>query len=156
MKNPWFWTLALIGLILDRTSKSWAADHFTAQGDTIPLLPNIFHLTYALNTGAAFSLFSGGVDWLRWLSIGVSLALIVFALVKRLLLIEQLGYGLVFAGAAGNGFCRFAYGHVVDFLDFRWINFPVFNLADVFICIGIILLLGDSFRPSRSLHDPQS
>lgn len=59
---------------------------------------------------------------------------------------EQLGYGLILGGALGNGIDRFALGYVVDFLDFRLINFPVFNLADVFINIGIVCLLIATFR----------
>ncbi|MEB3159968.1 MAG: signal peptidase II, partial [Synechocystis sp.] len=61
--------------------------------------------------------------------------------------LEQLGYGCILAGAFGNGIDRFALGHVVDFFDFRLINFPIFNMADVFINIGIACLLLASFRP---------
>jgi signal peptidase II len=65
---------------------------------------------------------------------------------------EQLGYGFILGGALGNGIDRFAAGYVVDFLDFRLIKFPVFNLADVFINVGIACLLIASFRytPPRS------
>jgi signal peptidase II len=54
---------------------------------------------------------------------------------------EQLGYGLILGGAIGNGIDRFILGYVVDFLDLRLFNFPVFNLADSFISIGIVCLL---------------
>lgn len=118
---------------------------------TLPLLPGIFHLTYVTNTGAAFSLLSGKVEWLRWLSLGVSLALIALAWFGPLLnRWEQLGYGLILGGAMGNGIDRFALGYVVDFLDFRLINFPVFNLADVFINIGIVCLLIATFQKTPS------
>jgi len=59
---------------------------------------------------------------------------------------EQMGYGLILGGALGNGIDRFVAASVVDFLDFRLIHFPVFNLADVFINIGIVCLLIASFR----------
>jgi len=109
---------------------------------TLPLLPGIFHLTYVTNTGAAFSLLSGKVEWLRWLSLGVSLVLIGLALFgPTLSLWDQLGYGLILGGAMGNGIDRFVLGYVVDFLDFRLINFAVFNVADSFISIGIVCLL---------------
>lgn len=109
---------------------------------TVPLLPGIFHLTYVTNTGAAFSLLSGKVEWLRWLSLGVSLVLIGLALFGPTLnLWDQLGYGLILGGAMGNGIDRFVLGYVVDFLDFRLINFAVFNVADSFISIGIVCLL---------------
>jgi signal peptidase II len=111
------------------------------------LLPGVFHFTYVTNTGAAFSLFSQGGGWLRWLSLAVSLGLIAFALFGPMFNIwEQIGYGLILGGALGNGLDRFISGKVVDFLDFRLIQFPVFNLADVFINVGIICLLIASFQ----------
>ena len=95
----------------------------------------------------AFSLLSGKVEWLRWLSLGVSLVLIALALFGPTLnLWDQFGYGLILGGAMGNGIDRFILGHVVDFLDFRLISFPVFNVADSFISIGIVCLLIGSFQ----------
>ena len=64
----------------------------------------MFHFTYVINTGAAFSVFSGQVEILRWISLVVSLLLILFVLYSpKLDLSEQLGYGLILAGAVGNG-----------------------------------------------------
>ncbi|NCR16363.1 MAG: signal peptidase II [Microcystis aeruginosa LL13-03] len=132
-KNRWFWIVAVIGLILDQVTKYITVQSFEQIGDTFPIIPGVFHFTYVINTGAAFSAFRGGVGWLKWLSLLVSLGLMAFAL----------------AGAFGNGIDRFLFGYVVDFLDFRLINFPVFNLADVFINIGIICLLISTF-PHKS------
>lgn len=139
-KNRFFWIGASIGLILDRLTKYWVVQNFTLS-QSIPLWPGVFHFTYVTNTGAAFSLFSGSA-WLRWLSLLVSLALMALAWFgPRLTRWEQAGYGLILGGAMGNGIDRFATGEVVDFLDFRLIRFPVFNLADVFINVGIVCLL---------------
>jgi signal peptidase II len=108
-------------------------------------------LTYVTNTGAAFSLFSQGAGWLRWLSLMVSLGLIALAWFgPALTTFEQLGYSFILGGALGNGIDRFVAGYVVDFLDFRLIRFPVFNLADVFINAGIICLLIATFRRTPS------
>jgi signal peptidase II len=115
-------------------------------GQTIPLWPDVFHFTYVTNKGAAFSLFSESGGWLRWLSLIVSLGLIALAVFTRLDRWEQAGYGFVLGGALGNGIDRFVAGEVVDFLDFRLIRFPVFNLADIFINVGIICLLIATFR----------
>jgi signal peptidase II len=148
-KNPFFWLIAAVGSILDRLTKELAVKSFSEVGDTLPLWPNVFHLTYVHNTGAAFSFFSGGVGWLRWLSLLVSLGLIAFAILgPKIPKTEQLGYGFILAGALGNGIDRFLFGYVVDFLDFRLINFPVFNLADVWIDVGIILLLYATYSAS--------
>ena len=98
--------MAAIGsLAVDILSKQ-AIVHNLHVLQSIPLIPNIFHLTYIRNNGAAFSLFQGQY-WLRWLSLGVSLGLIVFGIIKSFANIwEQLGFGLILAGAAGNGQCR--------------------------------------------------
>jgi signal peptidase II len=150
-RNPFFWTVAIAGLILDQLTKYWTVKSFPQVGDTIPILTDIFHLTYVVNTGAAFSFFTGGANWLKWLSLIVSIVLMIYAWYSpNLRLTEQLGYGFILAGALGNGIDRFLFGYVVDFLDFRLINFPVFNLADTCINIGIIFLLYASFIPVSS------
>ncbi|MBN3896108.1 MAG: lipoprotein signal peptidase [Nostoc sp. NOS(2021)] len=146
LKNRLFWIAAFIAFFLDQITKYWVVQTFSL-GQTLPLLPGIFHFTYVTNTGAAFSLLSGKVEWLRWLSLGVSLVLIALALFgPTLSLWDQLGYGLILGGAMGNGIDRFILGYVVDFLDFRLINFAVFNVADSFISIGIVCLLIASFQ----------
>jgi signal peptidase II len=166
VKNRYFWIAALLGLVFDRLSKFWvlyafglplppphlppeALERYTQ--DLLPIIPGVFHLTYALNKGAAFSSFPDGVWWLRWLSFGVGVGLLAFAWFGPLLpLWEQLGYGLILSGAFGNGIDRFVWGYVVDFLNFRLIRFPIFNLADAFINIGIVCLLIGTFRkPNR-------
>lgn len=146
IKNRLFWIIALVGLVLDQISKNWVTRSFEL-GDTVPLWDRVFHFTYVRNPGAAFSLFSEGGGWLRWLSLAVSLALIALAwLGPQMNRWEQAGYGFILAGALGNGIDRFVSGEVVDFLDFRLIQFPIFNLADVFINIGIFCLLVTVFR----------
>lgn len=151
-RNPIFWVAAIASLIIDHLTKFWVVQTFelTIPPETLPIWPDVFHLTYVVNTGAAFSLFSnGGVYWLRWLSLIVSLALMAMAWFgPRCDRLEQLGYGLILGGALGNGIDRFIAGHVVDFLDFRLIRFPVFNLADVSINLGILCLLLAIFRTS--------
>jgi signal peptidase II len=152
LKNRLFWIIAFIAFLIDQLTKYWVVKTFTL-GQTLPLLPGIFHFTYVTNTGAAFSLLSGKVEWLRWLSLGVSLVLIAIASLGPVLnLWEQLGYGLILSGAMGNGIDRFFLGYVVDFLDFRLINFAVFNMADSFISIGIVCLLIASFPKTPTSH----
>jgi signal peptidase II len=151
IKNQFFWVAAFIGLVLDQITKYWVVQAMDLN-DSIPVLEGVFHLTYVTNTGAAFSLFSESGGWLRWLSLGVSLGLMALAwfgpVMNRW---EQAGYGFILGGALGNGIDRFAAGEVVDFLEFRLIRFPVFNLADVFINIGIVcLLIAVFYNPPRS------
>lgn len=147
IKNRGFWIAASLGVVLDRATKLWVLQTFALQ-QSIPLIPNIFHFTYVVNYGAAFSLFSGA-GWLRWLSLIVSVGLGAMAILgPRQSKWEQLGYGFILGGAFGNGIDRFAFGHVIDFIDVRVINFAVFNLADVFINLGIVCLLIATFRRS--------
>jgi signal peptidase II len=160
IKNRFFWVAAVISLILDQLTKYLVVQNFQFK-QSIPLWTDVFHLTYVTNTGAAFSLFQGG-GWLRWLSLLVSLGLIALAWFGPALnTFEQLGYGFILGGALGNGIDRFlntcivdgkVLTCVVDFLDFRLIKFPVFNLADVFINVGIVCLLIASFwnKPTAS------
>jgi signal peptidase II len=146
VKNRLFWIVAVIAFLLDQVTKYLVVKTFEL-GETLPILPGIFHFTYVTNTGAAFSLLSGKVEWLRWLSLLVSLGLIAIALFGPVLTLwERLGYGLILGGALGNGIDRFVLGYVVDFLDFRLINFAVFNLADSCISIGIVCLFIASWQ----------
>jgi len=144
-KNSWFWVTAVVGLLIDQFTKWLVVQNFEL-GESLPIWEGVFHLTFVTNPGAAFSLFSEGGEWLRWLSLIVSLGLMALALfgppMQRL---EQLGYGFILSGALGNGIDRFMAGEVVDFFDFRLINFPIFNYADIFINIGILCLLISTF-----------
>jgi signal peptidase II len=150
IKNRYFWIAALMTFLLDQLTKYWVVQTFSLT-QTLPLINGIFHFTYVTNTGAAFSLLSGKVELLRWLSLGVSLVLITIAISAPLLNFwDQLGYGLILGGAMGNGIDRFRLGYVIDFLDFRLINFAIFNIADSFISIGIVCLLIASWQKTPS------
>ena len=149
-KNNFIWIVGLVTFVLDQLTKYLVVKTFNLK-ETFAIIPGVFHFTYVTNTGAAFSLFSGSVESLRWLSLIVSLALMAMAIWgPRLNFWEKLGYGCILGGAMGNGIDRFILGYVVDFLDFRLINFPVFNLADVFINVGIISLLIATFGTNPS------
>ncbi|WP_416675414.1 signal peptidase II [Egbenema bharatensis] len=158
IKNQLFWVAAAIGLILDQLTKLWV-DRVFELGETLPLWEGVFHFTYVTNPGAAFSWFSEQGEWLRWLSLLVSVGLVVLAWFgPRMDRWEQVGYGCVLAGALGNGIDRFRLGEVIDFLDFRLINFPVFNIADICINIGILCLLIAAFKPNptgNGKHPPR-
>jgi signal peptidase II len=147
-RNGWFWIAAAIALLIDRLTKAWVVRHFVLY-QSQPLWSGVFHFTYVTNRGAAFSLFSDSGGWLKWLSLLVSIGLMLLAWFgPKLNRWEQAGYGLILGGAVGNGIDRFLGGEVIDFLQIRLIQFPVFNFADVFINIGIICLLIAAFHQS--------
>lgn len=129
--------LALIAF--DQLVKYWA---FTVLQPltTIPIVENIFHLTYVENRGAAFSLLMNR----RWLFVILAVLVVsvaAIALKKGVIQTKTGKWSLYFitAGAVGNVIDRIARGFVVDLFDFRLIHFPVFNVADIFICIGAVL-----------------
>ncbi|MDJ0725358.1 MAG: signal peptidase II, partial [Prochloraceae cyanobacterium] len=112
-KNTLFIVVAALGVIVDRLTKILVENNLNV-GDSLDLWPQVFHFTYVINTGAAFSFFTGGVGWLRWLSLAVSAGLILFACFgPKLTKVEQFGYGFILAGALGNGIDRFLFGHVI-------------------------------------------
>ena len=92
------------------------------------------------NTGAAWSMFSGKTVWLIIISIIVILgmsALIFF--IKKQNVLFCISYGMILGGAIGNLVDRIAFGYVRDFIKLEFMNFPIFNLADTFLCVGVAL-----------------
>lgn len=125
----------------DQLFKYLVLEHLT-QVATLPLIDGVLHLTYVENRGAAFGTLQGQ----RWILIGVTGLVLVGAVVfllsgriKEHMLIW--GCSLIIAGGFGNLVDRIFRGFVVDYLDFRLINFYVFNLADACVCVGVGLVL---------------
>ncbi|CNC24209.1 signal peptidase II [Yersinia pseudotuberculosis] len=145
----WLW-LAVVVVILDISSKQWVMAHF-ALYESVPLIP-FFNLTYAQNFGAAFSFLADKSGWQRWffagIAIGISVVLMVMmyrSTAKQRLI--NCAYALIIGGALGNLYDRLVHGAVNDFLDFyinNW-HFPTFNLADVAISIGAVLVIFEGF-----------
>ena len=141
------WVISGLTLVADQLTKFLTVAFF-APGQSLPLLPPLLHLTYVQNTGVAFGLFKGQ----HTLSILLSL-LVIGWLVRELLLNPSMapatvwGCALILGGAAGNLMDRLRLGYVVDFIDLRvW---PVFNIGDSAITIGVALLLWQSFARAR-------
>ena len=130
-----------IGILLDQLTK-WLAVKFLMPIDTLPIIKNIIHLTYVENTGAAFGMLKDH----RWVFILIStVTIIAFLFYLYLGHAESRLFGVSFAmiisGGIGNMIDRVALGYVVDFIDFRLINFAVFNGADSFVCVGAGLMI---------------
>ena len=138
-----------VGAVLDQFSKALMV-HWLPLGQVQPALPGLLQWRRVENTGAAFSLFHGGVVWLGLISLLVSLGLVLWLLnrpPRRRL--NAVAYGLVLAGALGNGLDRWFRGAVVDWIELVPVTFPVFNLADMAINVAVALLLLDAFLQSR-------
>ena len=131
-----------IGVLLLDIMTKLVAELQLMKVNTVPLWENVFHLTYVENTGIAFGMFQNA----RLLFIAVSiLVLVILAMLYTKTTNRtqwlKIGTSLVFGGAIGNLVERLAKGYVVDFLDFRLIHFPVFNVADIAVCVGAVLLM---------------
>lgn len=130
-------------------------------GESIPFLPHIMDLTYVQNTGAAFSLFQEHTWILTLVSLAASVALAVILAGKRVTR-HPLGRSLVavvLAGAVGNLIDRALLGFVTDMFETTFINFAVFNVADICVVVGGIgfclyyLLLFDKLEGKEAGHD---
>ena len=112
---------------------------------TIPILQDVFHITYVQNTGAAFSMFSGHVEVLAVVTVVATVAMLayIYKIRKTAHMSLLISLSLIVAGGIGNIIDRVSLKYVMDFLDFRiW---PVFNIADICVCVGCGLLLMYAF-----------
>ena len=110
----------------------------------------LFKLDFVKNYGAAFNIFSGSRIFLSLISIIFSILLIYLILTKNTLnTIDLYSYSFILGGTMGNGIDRLLKGFVIDFINLNIINFPVFNIADISINIGFILLLYNIFKNNR-------
>lgn len=138
------WLLASVGLIFaDQWIKNWVVATLS-NTPTVPLIQDVLHLTFCKNYGAAFSILQGKTVFLVVITSTVLLALLFLLLTRRIqskMLISSIS--LIIAGGVGNLIDRVMRegNYVVDYIDFRLINFPVFNLADICICTGTGLFL---------------
>ena len=146
----WGWLfIALVIVVIDQASKIYM-DSTLLYAQRWPILP-FFDFTLLYNPGAAFSFLADGAGWQRWFFTAIALVattLIVYMLRKspeQKLFCSYLA--LILGGAIGNVIDRIQHAHVIDFLLFYWRDwyFPAFNVADVAITCGAILLILDEF-----------
>ena len=146
MKIWLFYTLipALI-IAADRVSKFFVRQNM-ALGSQIPLIPGVFRLRHEVNSGAAFSLFANesGRSWLLIILSALIIIGIIYIIWTRKIdnCWAKIGLAFTLGGAVGNLADRIIFGVVTDFLDFYLINFAVFNVADIFITTGSVILIG--------------
>ncbi len=122
----------------DQLLKWWVKGHIPLFGSA-KLIPGVVGLTHVRNTGMAFSLLSGHTWLLALISVAVSVAVLWFLLRGKLPRWEKLSLSLVLGGALGNAIDRVFQGYVVDMFEFQFVDFAVFNLADVFIDVGAVI-----------------
>src|SRR3989338_2857783 len=134
----------------DRLTKLFFSD-LLADGESLPVIHNVLHMTLVHNTGVAFGFFKDqGIVFIVIPIIAIFLLIFNIYYYRRndqaLSRIYIIAFSLILGGAIGNLIDRIVYGHVIDFIDFRiW---PVFNIADSAITIGAVIIAIKCFRLS--------
>ena len=134
--------IILGGIGIDQLTK-WLAATFLKQVGTLPIIENVLHLTYHTNKGMAF----GMLETHRWVFMSVStvtilaLGFLLYAGYVRANKLYTVSLSLIISGGVGNMIDRIFLGYVIDFIDFRIIDFAIFNGADSFVCVGAGLLI---------------
>lgn len=135
--------IMLVLIEIDQLVKAWAIAELKDL-HTIPILKDVFHFTYVENRGAAFSLFSKFDSQWIFIILAAIITIVIFVSLYKQVFQTKMGQWsviMIAAGATGNAIDRVVHGFVVDLFDFRLINFPVFNVADIFICAGGVLFV---------------
>ncbi len=152
--------VAILCLTADYLSKSWARATLEV-GQSQQFIPGLLNFTLTSNTGAAFSLGAGNGGFMFMLAMLMT-GLITAWIIKRELSndpptnLERIGLGCILGGAIGNLVDRFFLGRVTDFLEFAFMTFPVFNVADSLIDIGIGLMVIAALTQARKSDESGS
>ena len=137
----WYVLLLAACVAGDQLLKWWVTAHLE-MGQSAPLLPGVVQLTRLHNTGAAWSSFSGKTGLLAIVTIVLMLA-VAWLLVKKIVR-HPLGVTagvLILGGGIGNVIDRVCRGYVVDFFEFTFFDWPVFNVADIYVTCGITVMV---------------
>ena len=137
--------IIVIGIILfiDQFSKIYVDSNINKliNNDLI-----LFTIEFVRNNGAAFNIFSGNRLFLSLISIIASIILSYLIFIAENKIVNKYGLSFVLAGSIGNGIDRILNGYVIDFIKIKYINFPVFNIADIAINIGVLFLIISYFK----------
>lgn len=140
--------LTLVVILLDMVSK-YIVSRLLIVNESVMVIKNFFNITYVRNPGAAFSIFSTNSFLVMIISFIIIIGIILYiSKNKPSNKMERVAYSLILGGAIGNFIDRVIYGYVRDFIEidiFGW-DYPIFNLADVFVVVGVILLVIATWR----------
>ena len=139
-KKPYI--IAFLFFLIDLVSKQ-IISHVIRLEQSVKVIHNFFYLTYVKNSGAAWSILKDQRMLLLIVSVLVLFMINQYLKKEKIKKNEYFVYGMIIGGIIGNLFDRIIYGSVIDFLDFKIFgyDYPIFNLADTFIVIGMILLI---------------
>ncbi|MDM7658246.1 signal peptidase II [Lactococcus lactis] len=139
MKKLLSLVIIVVGIVADQIFKNWIVANIQL-GDTEKIWPYVLSLTYIKNDGAAWSSFSGQ-QWFFLVLTPIVLVVALWFLWKKMAQNWYfIGLTLIIAGALGNFIDRIRQGFVVDMFQTEFINFPIFNIADILLSVGFVLL----------------
>lgn len=145
-----YYLVALCVMIADHASK-WLVSTYMKIGQEIPLIPGFLGLASIRNRGAAFGILQGQTTFFIIATTVVLIGIVLYLpYAHREKTILPYGLALILGGALGNYIDRVSKGEVVDMINIHVFNFPVFNVADSFLCIGVMIVLLQSLKESSS------
>ncbi len=149
-----FLWLSAVAFVLDLLTKYIVVQKF-ALYESVNILP-VFNLTYVRNTGAAFSFLADHDGWQKFFFIGLAVvisSMLIYFMAKSEAAqkLQNAAYALIIGGALANAVDRAYNGYVIDFFEFYWRDwrYPVFNVADIAICVGAALIALDAFKQGK-------
>ena len=149
-----FLWLSAVAFVLDLLTKYIVVQKF-ALYESVNILP-VFNLTYVHNTGAAFSFLADHDGWQKFFFIGLAVvisSMLIYFMAKSEAAqkLQNAAYALIIGGALANAVDRAYNGYVIDFFEFYWRDwrYPVFNVADIAICVGAALIALDAFKQGK-------
>ena len=147
-KRLYFILLSILIILSDQFTKHLININYKSLINTNLIF---FSIDYVKNYGAAFNILSGSRILLSIVSIIISFILIFFILIKKNIInLDLLSYSFILGGTVGNGIDRITKGYVIDFINLNFVNFPVFNVADISINIGLIFIIYGLIRYKRN------
>ncbi len=145
-----YYVISLLIIIMDIVSKI-IVKNFLPLNRSIKIIDDFLYLTYSKNIGVAFSFFSGAKLFIILSTILILVMIIYYILNNKLSKMEYYGFFFIIGGAIGNLIDRIIYGYVIDFIDIYIFNYdyPIFNIADIAVVSGVILLIINNFIKER-------
>ena len=135
--------IAVFAIVFDQLTK-YAAMTRLKDGAAFVLIDNVLEFYYLVNTGSSWGMLAGQKALILFISV-VIIALCVFMIFKSPDDVKYIPFNIslsmIIAGGIGNGIDRIRFSYVIDFIYFKAINFPVFNVADIFVTCGAVLFI---------------
>ena len=146
--------ISILTLVIDIISKQIVLNSMF-EHQSISIIKNFFSITFTKNTGVAFSFLEGQIPLVVIITSIIIILILKYIKTNKLDKYETICYGLIIGGAIGNLIDRVIYGYVIDFFDFNLLSysFPIFNIADIAIVVGVFILFILSIIESRNQNE---